>query len=54
MGPMPVEPTSAWLRKLGYALLIAWAVIFVLGAAGELLGIEALRDLTDLKRIFLR
>jgi len=34
-------------------LLVLWAVIFVLGAMGELLGIDFLRQITDFKRIFL-
>lgn len=42
------------MRKAGLFLLLAWAVVFFLGAIGELLGIEFLRELTDLKRIFLR
>lgn len=42
------------MRKLGYGLLIAWALFFVLGAAGELFGVEALQKATDLKKIFLR
>jgi len=45
---------SARLRKAGFILFIAWAVFFLCGAMGELLGIEFLRDLTDLKKIFLR
>ncbi|MHC4819258.1 MAG: hypothetical protein ACYTF8_14530 [Planctomycetota bacterium] len=45
---------SARMRKAGLFLFIAWAVVFFCGAVGELFGIEFLRDLTDLKRIFLR
>jgi hypothetical protein len=48
------EPAPPWLRTTGLVLLAVWAVIFVLGAMGELLGIEFLREITDLKRIFLR
>jgi hypothetical protein len=45
---------SARMRKAGLVLLIAWAVVFFCGAVGELFGIEFLRDLTDLKQVFLR
>jgi hypothetical protein len=45
---------SPRLRKAGLILFLVWAVVFFLGAVGELGGIEFLRDLTDLKRIFLR
>jgi hypothetical protein len=48
------EPVPLWLRKTGVVLLVVWAVIFVLGAMGELFGIEFLRGITDIKRIFLR
>ena len=48
------EPTPLWLRKAGMILLALWAAIFVLGAIGELFGIESLRQITDFKRIFLR
>jgi hypothetical protein len=48
------EPAPPWLRKTGLVLLVIWAVLFVLGATGELFGIEFLREITDLKRIFLR
>jgi len=42
------------LKNLGHGLLIAWAVLFASGAIGELLGVEFLRDLGDVKSIFLR
>ena len=45
---------SARLRKAGLILFVAWAVFFLCGAIGEVLGIAFLRDLTDLKQIFLR
>jgi len=45
---------SSRMRKAGLVLVIAWAVVFFCGAVGELFGIEFLRDLTDLKGIFLR
>jgi hypothetical protein len=45
---------SARMRKVGLFLFLAWAVVFFCGALGELLGIEFLRELTDLKGIFLR
>jgi hypothetical protein len=48
------EEPSGPLRKLGIALLIVWAVVFLAGAAGELLQIDGLRKATDFKRIFLR
>lgn len=41
-------------RKVGLILFAIWALVFVLGAVGELFGIEALRDALDFKRIFLR
>lgn len=48
------EPAPAWLRKLGMVLLVVWAVVFVLGAAGEIFNIPFLRDFLDFKRVFLR
>jgi hypothetical protein len=48
------EPAPRWLKRAGTVLLVLWAVIFVLGAMGELFGIELLRKATDFKRIFLR
>ncbi len=51
---MRQAPAPTWLRKTGIVLLVLWGVIFLLGAMGELLGIEFLREITDLKRIFLR
>lgn len=51
---LPPEPLPPWLKKTGIALLVVWAVILVLGAVGELFGIEALQKITDFKRIFLR
>jgi hypothetical protein len=42
------------MRKVGFILFLAWAVVFFCGAVGELFGIGFLRDLTDLKGIFLR
>ncbi len=42
------------MRKLGVVLLLVWGVLFLAGAAGEIFQIESLRELTDLKRIFLR
>ncbi len=48
------EPAPVWLRKAGMILLVVWAVIFVLGAIGELFGIPFLREITDFKRVFLR
>lgn len=48
------DPAPAWLRKTGIVLLVLWAVIFLLGAMGELFGIGFLREITDFKRIFLR
>lgn len=41
-------------RRIGWFLLIAWALLFLGGALGELLDIEALQKATDLKRLFLR
>jgi len=48
------EAVPSWLRKTGLVLLVVWAVVFVLGAAGELLDIAFLREITDFKRLFLR
>ena len=42
------------MKKLGPVLLIAWALVLVTGAMGELFGIEFLRKVTDLKAIFLK
>jgi len=42
------------MRKLGLILFVAWAAVFLCGAIGELLDIDALRRATDLKRLFLR
>ncbi|MFI5403995.1 MAG: hypothetical protein ACHQ1G_13735 [Planctomycetota bacterium] len=50
---MQSEPAPLWLRKAGMALLVIWAVIFFLGAIGELFGNSFLREITDFKRIFL-
>ena len=51
---MALDPVPAWLRKTGLVLLVVWAVVFVLGAMGELLDIAFLREITDFKRLFLR
>jgi len=48
------EPVPPWLRKTGLVLLVIWAVIFVLGAAGEIFDIPVLREITDIKQVFLR
>ena len=48
------ERQTALGRRIGYALLIAWAVVFLGGAIGEIFDVEFLRRATDLKRIFLR
>jgi len=42
------------VRRLGAVLLLAWGVLFLLGAVGEIFQIESLREFTDIKRIFLR
>ena len=41
-------------RRLGLILFGIWALLFLCGAAGEILGIDWLRDWTDFKRLFLR
>ena len=46
-------PRPAW-KTVTFLLVGLWVAIFLLGAAGELLGIEFLQRLTDFKRIFLR
>ena len=48
------EKQTALARRIGYALLIAWAGLFLGGAIGEIFDVEFLRRATDLKRIFLR
>ncbi len=42
------------LDNLVLVLFLLWALFFVAGAVGELLGIEALRDFASLNAIFLR
>jgi len=39
---------------LGWTLFGIWAAVFLAGALGELLQIDALRGVVDLKRLFLR
>ena len=51
---MRVAAQNDLWRRIGWALFVAWAFVFLGGALGELFGIEALRELFDLKRIFLR
>ncbi len=46
---MAVDREKLW-KYVGRGLLILWAVLFVWGALGELLGF----DFPDIKRIFLR
>jgi hypothetical protein len=41
-------------RKVGLLLVGLWAVLFLLGAVGEVFEVEALRRMTDLKQFFLR
>lgn len=41
-------------NRLLLAAFVVWAVVFLAGAMGELLHVEALRHATDLKRLFLR
>jgi len=48
------EPEGTLSRRVGYALLIAWALVFLGGAVGEIFEVEFLQRATDLKRIFLR
>jgi len=40
--------------KIGKILFWAWMAVFVLGAAGELLGLGWLSEWTDVKQLFLR
>ena len=42
------------MNRAGKVLFWLWAGVFVLGAAAQLLGLEWLQDLTDIKQIFLR
>ena len=35
-------------------LLIAWGLVFLAGAMGELFDVKTLREVSDLKAIFLR
>ena len=46
-----INPVNAKAAKI---LFWAWFVLFVLGAAGELLGLGWLAKLTDVKQLFLR
>jgi hypothetical protein len=41
-------------RAVALSLLGLWALLFLTGALGELLDIDALRRVSDVKRIFLR
>jgi hypothetical protein len=41
-------------NRLALAAFVVWAVVFLAGAMGELFGIEWLREVTDLKGVFLR
>jgi len=41
------------LNKLGKVLFWLWACLFVAGASAQLLGLDWLSELTDVKRIFL-
>ena len=41
-------------QRIAKVLFYAWLVLFVAGAAGELLGLAWLSKLTDVKQIFLR
>ena len=41
------------MNKTAKALFWIWACIFVAGAAAQLLGLDWLAELTDVKRIFL-
>ena len=38
----------------GLVVLGCWAVVFLLGAAGEFFDVESLRRVADLKSLFLR
>jgi hypothetical protein len=40
-------------QKVGKILFWAWMTLFVLGAAGELLGLGWLSSWTDVKQLFL-
>ncbi len=48
------SPPARRLGDIAMFLIAFWAVVFLAGAAGELLDIGWLRDATDLKKIFLR
>ena len=48
------ERSSGLGRRILLGIALVWAVLFVCGALGELLGIEFLRDLADFKSLFLR
>ena len=40
-------------ERVAKAVFWIWLAVFVLGAAGELLGLSWLTDLTDVKQLFL-
>jgi len=42
------------MSRVGKVLFWLWAGVFVLGATAQLLGLEWLQDLTDVKQMFLR
>ena len=46
-------PASKW-SYFWKGLLILWALLFLAGAVGEILQIPVLRDVGDVKKIFLR
>lgn len=41
-------------ERVGKVVFWIWLAVFVLGAAGELLGLAWLTGLTDVKQLFLR
>jgi hypothetical protein len=54
MPGVTTAPPPPRVRTAVTVLILLWALVFVLGAAGELLDIEFLRRITDFKRIFLQ
>lgn len=49
-----MSPPRPRLKQAGSILLALWALLFVGGALGELLDIAFLREITDVKALFLR
>lgn len=49
-----MTPERPAMKRAAAILLALWALLFVGGAVGELFDIGLLRELTDVKTLFLR